>query len=182
HRVRIVRSSLYTVYVLSSQHRGNAAWLQREEDQQDQTGDGDDSQPRGGEFTVETPDVAEGEAAVQLVDPGSQGQGPGGAVDGEVAGHLGGGGIDEDRPGFAFAQLGRGSHPSGGRPGVGSGADGAERVLVSGDGVRGFDLFGQGQGRSRGRSRELVGVDDLLKLWAERVERTAECGDEDERA
>src|SRR5699024_4750050 len=71
---------------------------------------------------------------------------------------------------------------SGGRSRLGSGADRAERVLVSDDGVRGFDLFGQRQGRSRGRGRELVGVDDLLKLWAERVERTAERGDEDERA
>jgi hypothetical protein len=58
-----------------SQHRGGSARLPGPDDPQDQAGGRDDSQPRGGEFAVEAPEIAEVETAVQLIDPGPQRQG-----------------------------------------------------------------------------------------------------------
>ena len=120
---------------------------------------------------------------MHLIDPRPQRQGTRGSVDGEVTDHLGGGGVDEDRPGFALAEAGIGiHHPRGvARLGCRRTADSVESLPAITVFAASIWSAGSRQRIVGGGDAELVGIDQLLERRTDRVGRPGERGDEDER-
>ena len=119
---------------------------------------------------------------MQLVDPGPQREGARGSVHGQVACHLGGGGVDEDRPGLALTQVRVVEHHPGRVSGLRCRAHRADGLPSPGVARRGRDLLGQRQCGIARRGGQFIGIDELFDLRADCVQPTAEGGAEDERA
>ncbi len=138
-------------------------------------------QPARGEFAVEAAVLTEVQIAVELAEPGTQGQRARRSVLFERALDLRGVRVDEHGERVVRADTGHaGQHDP--RRGVvlGRGAHGRDAALGMGLAGGGHLLGDRQLGVPRGDG-ELVGVDDLLGLEGGRVQSTAQGGDQQER-
>ncbi|CVA07836.1 Uncharacterised protein [Serratia marcescens] len=139
-------------------------------------------QPGGRQLAVVAPQIAEQQAAVQLVQPGAQRQHAGGAVHRHITLDRQGIRIDKQRARLGSAQIGarelyaRGVHCAGCR------AHGVNARLVTHRAAGGGDLVSQ---RSRlpvrfGEKR--IAIQRLFKLRRQHIQRAGQCSDQNKRS
>lgn len=148
-------------------------------DPEQQASDGDDPEPRGSEFAVDASGLAQAKGAVEVVDPGPQGQGTAAAVGGQVTADFRRGGIDEQCPVLGIAQSRVSEQHSGGvlrARGRAHGHRGGPAGVFDG----GLHLGGERQRAGDGRDVQFPGIDDWFQLRGHCVQAAGDGGDEQE--